>query len=35
MVGVKDRERGENELGKLQSCAKQYPESRGPFETAG
>lgn len=31
MVGVKERGREKNELGKLQSKAKQHLESRGPF----
>lgn len=31
---VERREKGGNELGKLQSSTKQYPEFRGPFETA-
>ncbi|KAG8005011.1 hypothetical protein GBF38_010876 [Nibea albiflora] len=31
----KGEQKEKNELGKLQSSTKQYPESRGPFETAG
>lgn len=31
----KAERKGENKLGKLQSGAKHYVESRGPFETAG
>lgn len=29
MAGVKETEKRENELGKLQSSTKQYPECRG------